>query len=118
LLYYSYHIMAGLGTIFIAVMALSGWLLWRRRLFASRRLLWALMLLLPFPYLANTFGWMTAELGRQPWVIYGLMRTADGFSPNVSEGNALFTLLGFMGMYALLTFLFLFLAAREIARGP
>ncbi|MHC4974513.1 MAG: cytochrome ubiquinol oxidase subunit I [Planctomycetota bacterium] len=118
LLYYSYHIMAGLGTIFIAVMALSGWLLWRRRLFASRRLLWALMLLLPFPYLANTFGWMTAELGRQPWVIYGLMRTADGFSPNVSEGNALFTLLGFMGTYALLTFLFLFLAAREIARGP
>lgn len=118
LLYYSYHIMAGLGTIFILVMALSAWQLRRRRLFTSRRLLWALMLMLPLPYIANTFGWMTAELGRQPWVIYGLMRTSDGFSANVSEGNALFTLLGFMGLYALLTFLFLFLAAREIARGP
>ncbi|MHC4550765.1 MAG: cytochrome ubiquinol oxidase subunit I [Planctomycetota bacterium] len=118
LLYYSYHIMAGLGTIFIAAMALAGWMLWRRRLFASRPLLWTLMLLLPFPYLANTFGWLTAELGRQPWVIHGLMRTADGFSANVSAGNALFTLLGFMGMYALLSILFLFLAAREIHRGP
>ena len=45
---------------------------------------------------------MTAELGRQPWLIYGLMRTADGFSPHVSAGNTLFTLLGFMGMYTVL----------------
>ncbi len=61
---------------------------------------------------------MTAELGRQPWLIYGLMRTMDGVSPRVSAGNGLFTLLGFMGMYMLLGSLFLFLVVREIAHGP
>ena len=78
LLYYSYHIMVGLGTLFIAVMALSGFFLWRRRLYANRALLWTLMLSVPFPYIATTAGWMTAELGRQPWLIYGLMRTIEG----------------------------------------
>jgi cytochrome d ubiquinol oxidase subunit I len=61
---------------------------------------------------------MTAELGRQPWVIYGLMRTAAGASPRVAAGNAWFTLLGFMGLYTLLAILFLFLVYREIERGP
>jgi cytochrome d ubiquinol oxidase subunit I len=118
LLYYSYHVMAGLGTIFIAAMALAAWKLKRGTLFASRRVLWFVLLLLPFPYIANTFGWMTAELGRQPWVIHGVMRTAYGFSHNVSAGNTLFTLLGFMGMYALLSLLFVFLVLREIQHGP
>jgi len=70
------------------------------------------------PYIANTAGWMTAELGRQPWLIYGLMRTAHGTSPQVSAGNALFTLIGFMGMYTVLAILFLFLIWREIELGP
>jgi cytochrome d ubiquinol oxidase subunit I len=118
LLYYSYHIMVGLGTLFIAVMALSGFCLWRRRLYTTRALLWTLMLAVPFPYIATTAGWMTAELGRQPWLIYGLMRTAEGASPHVSAGNGLFTLLGFMGLYALLGMLFVLLVIREIAHGP
>jgi cytochrome bd ubiquinol oxidase subunit I len=118
LLYYSYHIMVGLGTIMIAIMVLSGFLLWRRRLYSTPALLWALMLSIPFPYIATTAGWMTAELGRQPWVIYGLMRTMNGASPRVSAGNGLFTLLGFMGIYMLLGILFLFLVVREIAHGP
>ena len=71
-----------------------------------------------FPYIATTAGWMTAELGRQPWLIYGLMRTASGFSPRVSAANGLFTLIGFMGMYALLAILFLWLVYREIEHGP
>ena len=118
LLYYSYHIMVGLGTILIGVMALSAFALWRNKLYGSRPLLWMLMLMLPFPYIATTAGWMTAELGRQPWLIYGLMRTATGFSPHVSAGNTLFTLIGFMGIYALLAILFLFLVYREIEHGP
>ena len=118
LLYYSFHIMVGLGTIFTGVMALSVFLLWRGKLFTFKPILWALMLMLPLPYIANTAGWMTAELGRQPWLIYGLMRTADGTSPNVSSGSALFTLIGFMGMYALLSVLFLFIVHREIDHGP
>lgn len=118
LLYYSYHIMVGLGTIFIAAFGGAALLLWRGRLFTSRPVLWALMLLLPFPYIANTAGWTTAELGRQPWLVHGLLRTAAGSSTNVSAGNGLFVLLGFAGMYALLGLLTLFLLLRELERGP
>jgi cytochrome d ubiquinol oxidase subunit I len=118
LLYYSYHIMVGLGTIFIAMMVVSVFLLWRGRLFSARWMLWILLLALPFPYIANTAGWMTAELGRQPWLVYGLMRTADGYSKMVSAGNGMFTLLGFLGMYTVLGILFLFLVRREIEHGP
>jgi cytochrome d ubiquinol oxidase subunit I len=118
LLYYTYHIMVGLGTIFIAITMVAAFLLWRRKLFAARWMLWILMLALPFPYIANTAGWMTAELGRQPWLVYGLMRTVDGYSKMVSAGNGMFTLLGFLGMYTVLGILFLFLVRREIEQGP
>ncbi len=118
LLYYSYHIMVGLGTLFIAIMAASALLLWRQKLHTARPMLWVLMLATPFPFLANNMGWNTAELGRQPWLVYGLMRTAEGSSANVSSGNALFVLLGFMGMYALLGLLYLFLVTREVEHGP
>jgi cytochrome bd ubiquinol oxidase subunit I len=118
LLYYSYHIMVGLGTFFVAIMAISLFLLWRGRLFHTKWMLWILMLAAPFPFIANTAGWMTAELGRQPWLVYGLMRTEKGFSTVVSAGNSLFTLLGFMGLYMVLGILFLFLIWREIEHGP
>jgi cytochrome d ubiquinol oxidase subunit I len=118
LLYYAYHVMVGAGTLLIGVLAAAAWRLWRGRLSRSRGVLWALLLSAPLPYIANTAGWMTAELGRQPWLIHGVMRTRDGISPHVSAGNALFTLIGFMGMYLLLGILFLFLAAREISHGP
>jgi len=118
LLYYSYHIMVGLGTLFIVVMVMAAFLLWRGKLFDSHSMLWILLLALPFPYIANTAGWMTAEIGRQPWLVYQLMRTADGYSKTVSAGNGMFTLLGFMGMYTVLGILFLFLMRREIEHGP
>ncbi|HUL33052.1 MAG TPA: cytochrome ubiquinol oxidase subunit I [Candidatus Eisenbacteria bacterium] len=118
LLYFSYHVMVGLGTIFIAIMALAAFLLWRKRLFTSRWLLWIIMLSFPLPYIANTAGWLTAELGRQPWIIYGIMRTAHGISPRVAAGNAWFTLLGFMGLYTVLAILWLFLVYRQIEIGP
>ncbi len=118
LLYYSYHIMVGLGTLFIAIMSLAAFLLWRKKLFSSNWMLWIIMLSFPFPYIANTTGWMTAELGRQPWLVYGLLRTRDGVSHMVSAGNSLFTLIGFMGMYTVLGLLFVFLVAREINHGP
>ena len=118
LLYYAYHIMAGLGTWFVLLMLVSAFLLWRGRLYTARWVLWALLLSFPLPYIANTAGWMTAELGRQPWLIYGLMRTSEGFSDTVSAGNGLFTLLGFMGLYTLLGLLFTVLVYREISNGP
>ena len=118
LLYYSYHIMVGLGTLFIAIMVVAVILLRRGVLFRARWMLWILLLSFPFPYIANTAGWMTAELGRQPWLVYGVMLTADGYSKMVSAGNGVFTLLGFMGMYTVLGVLFLFLVRREIEKGP
>ena len=117
-LYYSYHIMVGLGTIFIALMLLASIQLLRKKLYKTKWILWSLMFMLPFPYIANTTGWYTAELGRQPWLVYNLLRTADGISPTVSSGNTLFTLLGFIGLYLLLGLLFLMLAGKIINKGP
>ena len=117
LLYYSYHIMVGLGTIFIAIMTAAAFWLWRGWLFSSNWLLWIVMLSFPLPFIANTAGWMTAELGRQPWLVYGVMRTAHGHSPLVSSGNVLFTLLGFLGMYTILSLLYIFLMLRRIDHG-
>lgn len=110
--------MAGLGTLFILLMLLANLQRWRGRLEKSRALLWALMLAFPFPYIATTAGWMTAELGRQPWLIFNVFRTTQGASYAVSGGNVLFTLLGFVGLYFVLGLLFLFLVAREIFHGP
>lgn len=119
LLYYSYHIMVGLGTFFIAIMgiALLLWF-WGRRLFQARWMLWILMLATPFPVIANTTGWFTTELGRQPWLVFGLFRTVKGSSPLLTSGNVLFTLIGFAGIYLLLGLLCVLLVVYEALRGP
>ena len=118
LLYYSFHLMITLGTIFIVLMAYAGFQNLRGRLESTRWLLWVLMLAFPFPYIANTLGWMTAELGRQPWLVYDLFRTSDGASKVVSGGDTVFTLIGFVGLYFVLGVLFLGLVGREISHGP
>ncbi|PIB34705.1 cytochrome BD ubiquinol oxidase subunit I [Reichenbachiella sp. 5M10] len=117
-LYYSYHMMVGLGTIFIAVMVLAAFLLWRKKLYSTAPLLWVILFLFPFPYIANITGWYVAELGRQPYLVHGLLRTIEGISPTVSSGNTLFTLLGFVGLYLLLGLLFLLLVGKTIYTGP
>lgn len=118
LTYYAYHVMLGLGTIFIGIMGLAVLLLILRRLYESRWLLWIVMLATPFPYIANEAGWTVTEVGRQPWIIYGLTRTVEGASPTVVSGETIFTIIGFAGMYFVLGSLFLLLVLREIAIGP
>lgn len=118
LLYYSFHVMAGLGTIMIVLMGLGLLQHLRGKLVSQRRLLGALALAFPFPYIATTAGWMTAELGRQPWLIYGLFRTSAGASPKVHAGSAIFSLVGFSGLYFVLGVLYLFLMSREVGHGP
>jgi cytochrome bd ubiquinol oxidase subunit I len=118
LTYYAYHIMVGLGTVFIAALLLGTLLWWRGALFTSRWYLWILMLLLPFPYIANEAGWVVTEVGRQPWLVFGLLQTAAGTSPTVEAGETIFTLLGFAGMYALLGILTLFLTLLIVLKGP
>ena len=118
LLFYSYHIMAGLGTYFVALMAVAGFLLWRGKLYTSRWLLWPILLSFPLPYIANTAGWMTAEIGRQPWLVYNLIRTSAGYSTHVGAGTSLFSLLGFLGMYTVLSILWILLVYHIIEKGP
>ena len=118
LVYFSYHIMVGLGTVFIAIQLLAALQLLRGKLYDSRATLWILMLALPLPFIANMAGWITAETARQPWLIYGLMRTRFGVSPEVPAGDAWFTLLGFLGLDAVLAILFLYSMYSAIERGP
>lgn len=120
LVYYAYHVMVGLGTILLAIAVLAAVQLWRGTLFGSRRTQWALMLAFPFTFVANIAGWTVAETGRQPWVVYGLMRTEDGASPasSVSADIGIFTLIGFLGLYVLIGVLYVVLVLRVVARGP
>ncbi|MGA8535508.1 MAG: cytochrome ubiquinol oxidase subunit I [Candidatus Tumulicola sp.] len=118
LTYYAYHVMVGLGTIFSAVTGIALLALLLGRLYTARWILWPLMLLMPFPYIANEAGWTVSEVGRQPWIIYGIMHTARASSPTVSSGETIFTAIGFAGMYFLLGVLFIILVLREIGLGP
>jgi cytochrome d ubiquinol oxidase subunit I len=118
LLYYAFHLMVTLGSIFILLMMLANVQRFRGKLEQSTWLLWPLLLAFPFPYIANTLGWMTAELGRQPWLIYNLFRTSQGYSQVVSNGDVIFTLIGFCGLYLAIGVIFLFMVAREINHGP
>jgi cytochrome d ubiquinol oxidase subunit I len=120
LVYYAYHIMVGLGTILVAIAGLGVLLLWRGKLYASRPMLWLLLLAFPFTYIANIAGWVTAETGRQPWVVWELLRTRDAASPasSVPAGTSMFTLLGFCGLYLLVAVLYLVLMLRVVAQGP
>jgi cytochrome d ubiquinol oxidase subunit I len=118
LTYYAYHVMVGLDTIFGAVSALALLALLLGRLYMARWILWPLMLLMPFPYIANEAGWTVSEVGRQPWIVYGIMHTAQGGSPTVNSGETVFTAIGFAGMYFLLGVLFIILVLREIGLGP
>jgi cytochrome d ubiquinol oxidase subunit I len=111
--------MVGLGTIFLAITTLAVLLLlWQQRLFRYRWMLWIIMLATPFPFIANIGGWFTTELGRQPWIAYGLLRTTQGVTTTLSDGNVLFTLLGFMGMYLLLGIIYVLLMTFEAITGP
>ncbi|HEY8314495.1 MAG TPA: cytochrome ubiquinol oxidase subunit I [Candidatus Baltobacteraceae bacterium] len=118
LTYYAYHMMVGLGTVLLGLAALAVLLLWRKQLFRARWLLWLLMLAMPFPYIANEAGWVVTEVGRQPWIVYGLIKTGTAVSGNVAAGETIFTLIGFVGMYFVLGVLFLLLTLREIGIGP
>jgi cytochrome d ubiquinol oxidase subunit I len=118
LLYFGYHVMAGLGTLFLALMMLAAFLLYRARLLDTRTVLWTLMLAFPFPFIATTAGWLTTELGRQPWVVYELLRTADGTSPKLEAGDVVFSTLGYMGLYFVVGVGFLGILAKTLSRGP
>jgi cytochrome d ubiquinol oxidase subunit I len=113
-----YHLMIILGLSMIFLSLLGCWLWWRKKLFDYRWLLWVFALSVILPELANQAGWFTAEMGRQPWVVYGMLRTSDALSKVVTANQIIFSLILFTIVYILLFVLFLFLLNRKIQHGP
>jgi len=113
-----YHIMISIGLFLIALTVYASWLWWKGKLFDKRWLMllfaWSVLL----PQVANQVGWFTAEMGRQPWVVYGLLRTADGLSKNVQAQQVMFSLVLFTLVYSTLFVLFLYLLNKKIQHGP
>jgi cytochrome d ubiquinol oxidase subunit I len=114
----TYHIMVAIGMALIAISVLAIWLNWRGKLINNKFILKILVLSVLGPQIANQTGWYTAEMGRQPWIVYGLLRTSDALSKTVSAEHVLFSLVLFLLIYSLLFVLFLFLLDRKIKHGP
>ncbi|AZQ65214.1 cytochrome ubiquinol oxidase subunit I [Flammeovirga pectinis] len=113
-----YHLMVGIGMLLIGLSLLGSFLLWRKQLFNHKWLLWIFVFAVILPQLANQFGWFAAEMGRQPWVVYGLLRTSDALSKAVSADQVLFSLIMFSLIYSLLLVLFIYLLNKKIKHGP
>ncbi len=118
LTFVSFHNMVMLGAWFIALTALGLWLWLRGTLSHSRKYWWVLLVSSPLPLVACQLGWVTAEVGRQPWAVYRLLKTADAVSISVPASSILLSLIMFSLIYALLLGLYLFLLLREMGHGP
>jgi cytochrome d ubiquinol oxidase subunit I len=116
LTFVSFHNMVALGMLFIAVSALGVIKLIRGTLWRSRWLLLTLFIVSPLPLAANEFGWVAAEVGRQPWIVYKFLRTNSGISPNLTAGQVWISLLAFALIYILLLALYIFVILREVQR--
>ncbi len=116
--YTTYHIMIGLGSLFALIGLIGIVLIITGKLFQARWYLWILLLSIPLPFISNEMGWISAEVGRQPWAVYKLLRTADAASPTVPAGEILFSLIMFSLIYTLLFVIFVFLLMKIIRKGP
>lgn len=113
-----YHIMVAIGMALIALTLLASFYWWRGTLFEKKWLLWIFVFAAILPQIANQVGWFAAEMGRQPWVVYGLLRTSDAFSQAVTDNQIIFSLVLFLLVYTLLFTLFIYLLNKKIKHGP
>ena len=113
-----YHIMVIFGMTMIALTLFASFLWWRGSLFKHRWLLVVFVFATLLPQIANQVGWFAAEMGRQPWVVYGLLRTSDALSKSVQANQVLFSLILFMAIYLLLFILFIYMLNKKIQKGP
>ena len=109
--------MVGAGVLMMALSAIGLFLSYRKKLESSPIFLKLMMWMIPFPFIANTAGWIMTEIGRQPWTVFGLMTTAASVSPNVSAGALLFSFITFTAAYAALGAVLVYLFLREIRKG-
>jgi len=113
-----YHIMIAIGMMLIGLTLYASFLWWRGKLFETKWLLWIFSFSVILPQIANQVGWFAAEMGRQPWVVYGHLRTSDAFSQEVSANQIVFSLIMFTVVYALLFVLFIYMVNKKIKHGP
>jgi cytochrome d ubiquinol oxidase subunit I len=113
-----YHIMISIGMLLIGLTLYACFLWWRKKLFETKWLLWVFSFSVIFPQIANQVGWFAAEMGRQPWVVYGHLRTSEAFSQEVSSHQILFSLIMFTAVYSLLLVLFIYMVNKKIKHGP
>ena len=118
IVFQSYHLMVAIGTMLIAFSVLGMFLLWRKNLFNKKWLMWIFVLSVLGPQIANQLGWISAEVGRQPWIVYGLLKTSEAFSRVVTSNQIIFSLVLFTIIYILLFILFLYLLNEKIKHGP
>ncbi len=114
----SFHNMVLLGMFFIALTGLATYFTWRNKLFEKRWLLWIFVISIPLPLAATQFGWVTAEVGRQPWIAYHLLRTSEGFSANLTGAHLWFSIILFSLIYLLLGAVYIYILVRKIKHGP
>lgn len=113
-----YHIMIAIGMLLIGLTLYGSFLWWRGKLFETKWLLWIFSFSVILPQIANQVGWFAAEMGRQPWVVYGHLRTNEAFSQEVSSHQIVFSLIMFTVVYALLLVLFIYMVNKKIKHGP
>ena len=113
-----YHIMISIGMFLIALTFYACFLWWKGKLFESKWLMWIFSFSVLLPQIANQAGWFAAEMGRQPWIVYGHLRTSEGFSQEVSANQILFSLILFLVIYTILFLLFLYSLNKKIKHGP
>jgi cytochrome d ubiquinol oxidase subunit I len=113
-----YHLMVAIGMFLIALTLFASFQWWRGKLFEKKWLLWVFVFAVLLPQIANQVGWYAAEMGRQPWVVYGLLRTSDALSKAVTANQVLFSLIMFAFIYLLLFILFIYLLNKKIKHGP
>ena len=108
----AFRLMVGLGFLFVLLAFISLVLAWRQKLCTNRWFLWIMSFAIVLPYLASEMGWVVAEIGRQPWIVYGLLRTADAASKNLTPGDVLGSLIAFIVIYVSLAVVDVYLLAR------
>ena len=113
-----YHIMISIGMFLIALSFYACFLWWKGKLFETKWILWIFSFSVLLPQIANQAGWFAAEMGRQPWIVYGHLRTSEGFSQEVSANQIVFSLVLFLVVYSLLFLLFLYSLNKKIKHGP
>jgi cytochrome d ubiquinol oxidase subunit I len=113
-----YHLMVAIGMALIGLTLIACFFWWRGTLFDKKWLLWIFVWAVALPQMANQFGWFAAEMGRQPWIVYGHLRTSDALSRVVTANQVLFSLIGFMFIYLLLAILFFYILNKKIKKGP